>query len=98
MVEIVPRFAGLICHVTAWLVEPDTVAVNCWVCPGASVGTLGYVLHGAVDWRLAAIVGIPELAGVLIGWRIAHALPTKTLKAALVAVLVGIAPYLALHG
>ncbi|GAB3388033.1 TSUP family transporter [Amycolatopsis echigonensis] len=64
----------------------------------ASVGTLGYVVHGAVDWRLAAIVGIPELAGVLIGWRIAHALPTKTLKAALVAVLVGIAPYLALHG
>ncbi|WP_037357875.1 sulfite exporter TauE/SafE family protein [Amycolatopsis orientalis] len=64
----------------------------------ASVGTLGYVLHGAVDWPLAAIVGIPELAGVLIGWRIAHALPAKTLKAALVAVLVGIAPYLALHG
>ncbi|WP_370938464.1 sulfite exporter TauE/SafE family protein [Amycolatopsis sp. cg13] len=64
----------------------------------ASVGTLGYVLHGAVDWRLAAIVGIPELAGVLIGWRIAHALPTKTLKAALIAVLVGIAPYLAFHG
>ena len=64
----------------------------------ASVGTVGYVLSGAVDWRLAAIVGIPELAGVLLGWRIAHALPTKTLKRVLVVVLVGIAPYLAFHG
>ncbi|WP_033289638.1 sulfite exporter TauE/SafE family protein [Amycolatopsis jejuensis] len=62
----------------------------------AGAGTIGYL--GDIDWQLAAIVGIPELAGVLLGWRIAHALPTRTLKAVLVAVLVGIAPYLALHG
>ncbi|POX36192.1 hypothetical protein C3486_34900 [Streptomyces sp. Ru73] len=64
----------------------------------ATAGTLGYVAHGAVDWPLAALVGVPELAGVLIGWRIARALPSRTLKAGLVVVLFALAPYLALYG
>ncbi|MFJ9083108.1 sulfite exporter TauE/SafE family protein [Streptomyces sp. NPDC102384] len=63
----------------------------------ASVGTVAYVLHGSVDWRLAALVGIPELVGVLIGWRIAHALPARRLKYAMVAFLLVSAPFLALH-
>jgi uncharacterized protein len=63
----------------------------------AGVGTVGYVAAGAVDWPLAALVGAPELAGVLLGWRIAHALPTRRLKVTLVVVLLGLAPYLALH-
>lgn len=64
----------------------------------AAVGSLGYLAHGAIDWPLAALVGIPELAGVLLGWKIARALPTRGLKYALIATLVAIAPYLALHG
>lgn len=64
----------------------------------AGVGTLGYVAHGAVDWPLAVLVGVPELAGVLIGWAVARALPTRTLKIALVVTLLALAPYLALHG
>lgn len=64
----------------------------------AGVGTLGYLAHGAVDWPLAALVGVPELAGVLVGWAIARALPTRALKVALVASLFALAPYLALHG
>ncbi|MGV9618648.1 sulfite exporter TauE/SafE family protein [Streptomyces tendae] len=64
----------------------------------AGVGTLGYVAQGAVDWPLAVLVGVPELAGVLLGWRIAHALPARQLKFALVATLFALAPYLALHG
>lgn len=64
----------------------------------ASLGTVGYVVHGSVDWALAALVGIPELAGVLIGWKIAHAVPVRKLKFALAAVLLALAPYLALHG
>ncbi|MGW4428108.1 sulfite exporter TauE/SafE family protein [Streptomyces tendae] len=64
----------------------------------AGVGTLGYVAQGAVDWPLAMLVGVPELAGVLLGWRIAHALPARQLKFALVATLFALAPYLALHG
>ncbi|PSK98822.1 hypothetical protein CLV63_10446 [Murinocardiopsis flavida] len=64
----------------------------------AGVGTLGYLAHGTIDWPLAALVGIPELAGVLLGWRIAHALPTRGLKYALIISLFALAPYLALHG
>ena len=64
----------------------------------ASVGTLGYLVNGAIDWPLAAVVGIPELAGVLLGWKIAHSLPTRKLKAVLVVTLFALAPYLALHG
>lgn len=63
----------------------------------ASMGTAGYLLHGSIDWPLAALVGIPELAGVLIGWRIAHAVPARQLKYALVGTLLALAPYLALH-
>lgn len=63
----------------------------------ASVGTAGYALHGAIDWRLAALVGVPELAGVLAGWRIAHAVPARRLTFALAATLLLLAPYLALH-
>ncbi|MFJ8820830.1 sulfite exporter TauE/SafE family protein [Streptomyces sp. NPDC102467] len=63
----------------------------------AGVGTVAYVAHGDVVWGLAAVVGIPELAGVLIGWRIARALPARRLKFALVAFLLALAPFLALH-
>ncbi|WP_218004685.1 sulfite exporter TauE/SafE family protein [Microtetraspora niveoalba] len=64
----------------------------------AAVGTLGYLAHDAVDWPLAALVGVPELAGVLIGWKIAHALPARGLKYGLIVALLALAPYLALHG
>ncbi|MFI9604930.1 sulfite exporter TauE/SafE family protein [Streptomyces sp. NPDC052043] len=64
----------------------------------AGVGTLGYLAHGTIDWPLAAVVGIPELAGVLLGWKIARSLPTHRLKNALVVTLLVLGPYLALHG
>ncbi|MFI6350665.1 sulfite exporter TauE/SafE family protein [Streptomyces sp. NPDC050560] len=64
----------------------------------AATGTVGYVVHGAVDWPLAALVGVPELAGVLLGWKIARALPTSSLRRALVITLFALAPYLALRG
>lgn len=64
----------------------------------AGVGTLGYLAHAAIDWPLAVLIGVPELAGVLLGWKIAHALPTRKLKNALIVTLLVLAPYLALHG
>lgn len=64
----------------------------------ATAGSIGYLAHDAINWPLAALVGIPELAGVLIGWKIAHALPTRTLRYALIISLLAVAPYLALHG
>jgi uncharacterized membrane protein YfcA len=63
----------------------------------ATVGTIGYAVHGSVDWGLVAVIGIPELAGVLLGWRIARALPTPTLRWVLIVVLLALAPYLALR-
>ncbi|QKW36361.1 sulfite exporter TauE/SafE family protein [Actinomadura sp. NAK00032] len=64
----------------------------------AGIGTAGYLAAGAVDWRLAALMGVPELAGVLAGWMIARAVPAAALKAALVVCLLVLAPYVALHG
>jgi uncharacterized protein len=63
----------------------------------AVVGTVGYALHGSIDWPLALIVGLPEVAGVAIGWKIAHALPSRSLTVLLVVTLLALAPYLALH-
>ncbi|MFJ8394957.1 sulfite exporter TauE/SafE family protein [Streptomyces sp. NPDC094144] len=63
----------------------------------ASVGTLGYVQHGSIDWTLAAVVGVPELVGVLVGWRIARSVPARRLKYAMAAMLLALAPYLAFH-
>lgn len=63
----------------------------------ASVGTVGYLAQGTIDWPLAALVGVPELCGVLIGWKLARTLPTHRLKQALVVALIALAPYLALH-
>lgn len=64
----------------------------------AGVGSLGYLAHHAIDWPLAGLVGLPELCGVLIGAAIARRLHERTLKRFLIAVLFGLAPYLALHG
>lgn len=64
----------------------------------AGVGTIGYQLHGSVDWALALVVGVPELVGVLVGWKIAQVVPARRLKFALAAILLALAPYLALHG
>src|SRR5690625_1050578 len=61
----------------------------------ATVGSVGYLAQGAISWPLAALIGIPELCGVLVGWRIAHALPTRALTFALVIALFAVAPYLA---
>lgn len=63
----------------------------------ATVGTIGYLTHGAIDWQLAAVVGIPELVGVVLGWKIAHALPTRSLRYALIVSLFTLGPYLAWH-
>ncbi|WP_053206637.1 sulfite exporter TauE/SafE family protein [Jiangella muralis] len=61
----------------------------------ATTGTLGYLASDAIDWPLAAIVGIPELGGVLLGWKIARTLPTRHLTTTLVVSLLVLAPFIA---
>lgn len=58
----------------------------------ATTGTLAYLGQGAISWPLAMLVGIPQLAGVVIGWRIAHALPRRPLTYALALTLVALGP------
>lgn len=60
----------------------------------AGVGTLGYVLRGDVSWALAALIGVPALAGVVAGWRLAHALPADRLRQVLAGVLILVGAYL----
>jgi uncharacterized protein len=64
----------------------------------AAVGTIAYAAQDAISWPLALLVGVPELAGVVIGWRVAHALPTHRLRYGLAAALVALGPYLVLRG
>ncbi|GAA2793220.1 sulfite exporter TauE/SafE family protein [Saccharopolyspora taberi] len=64
----------------------------------STVGTAGYLVRGAVDWRLALLVGVPELCGVVLGWKLARAVPARRLTCALIVSLLALAPYLALHG
>ncbi|HYZ82067.1 MAG TPA: TSUP family transporter, partial [Solirubrobacteraceae bacterium] len=63
----------------------------------AGVGTVGYALRGAIAWPLVLVMGIPLLAGALIGWRIARAIPAGRLRSVLAAVLIATGAYLILH-
>lgn len=59
--------------------------------------TANYLLLGAVVLPLALYTGGAYLLGTLVGWRIAHRIEAARLKAALGAVLVGLAPLLYLR-
>ena len=43
-------------------------------------------MRGAIAWPLVLVVGVPLLAGALVGWRIAHAVPTERLRSLLAVV------------
>jgi uncharacterized membrane protein YfcA len=62
----------------------------------AGSGAIGYAAQGAIDWPLAIAVAIPQMAGVVIGWTIARAVPARALALCLAFVLIALAPYLAL--
>lgn len=62
----------------------------------AAGATAGYVAQGAVSWSLVVLVGVPELVGVVAGWRVAHHTDPTRLKRGLAAVLVVLGPYLVL--
>jgi uncharacterized protein len=58
----------------------------------ASSGSVGNFLHGFIDFRLALLIVIPLLYGVIAGVEVAHRMPTGHLKhaAAVLCLLVGI--------
>jgi uncharacterized protein len=63
----------------------------------ATVGTIGYVARGQISWPLAASLVVPQMIGVVIGWRIARRVPTARLMGVLAVVLIALAPYLVLR-
>jgi uncharacterized membrane protein YfcA len=63
----------------------------------AGVGTIGYAIRGAIAWPLVIVVGVPLLAGALVGWRLAHAVPTERLRSLLAIVLIAAGAYLIAH-
>ncbi|SEB67445.1 hypothetical protein SAMN04489806_1471 [Paramicrobacterium humi] len=62
----------------------------------AAVGSLGYLASGSIDLGLAALVGLPELLGVVLGWIVARHVSSRVLAFVLAAVLLATAPYIAL--
>lgn len=62
----------------------------------ATFATIGYLLQDNVLFPLVAVIGLPLLAGVVVGWKVAHVVNPAKLKVTLGIVLVGIGPYIAL--
>ena len=60
----------------------------------AGSATSGYLLRGTVEPGLLAAVAIPLLAGIGVGWRIAHRVESARLRSLLAVLLVGSGGYL----
>ena len=58
--------------------------------------TVGYVTQGAVSWSLALAIGVPELAGVIVGWRVAQVVDSERLTRLLAVLMVVLGPYIVL--
>ena len=58
--------------------------------PVAAFATIGYFLYGRVDFTLGAVLGLVAVAGVVMGARIAHAVPARTLRLVVALALVGV--------
>lgn len=77
---------------------PALAAAQAQSVVGSGLGTIGYAVQGAIDWPLAVFIALPQMLGVVAGWKIAHAVPARVLAYALASALIGLAPYLALGG
>lgn len=62
----------------------------------AAFATFGYVVRDAISWPLAVAIGVPELVGVVIGWRAAQAVDAELLTRILAVIMLLLGPYLAL--
>lgn len=61
----------------------------------ASTGAAAYLSAGVISWPIVVLTGVPQLVGVVIGWKIAHALPRRALTFALGGTLIALAPVIA---
>jgi len=77
---------------------PALAAAQAQSVVGSGLGTIGYAAQGAIDWPMAVFIAVPQMLGVVVGWKVAHAVPARGLAFALAFALIGLAPYLALGG
>ena len=64
----------------------------------SGMATAGYALHGAIDWGLAVLVGVPLLIGTVAGWVVAQRIQPARLKTGLALVLIVLGLYLTAGG
>ncbi len=57
--------------------------------PISPFATLGHLLHGSIDWQLAAPIAVGLSIGVLIGARIAHKISTLAMQRTVAVALLG---------
>jgi uncharacterized membrane protein YfcA len=60
----------------------------------AGFATAGYLAQGAVSLPFVVLVGVPQVAGVVAGWHVAHRIEPSRLKVTLGGVLVAVSGYL----
>jgi uncharacterized membrane protein YfcA len=60
----------------------------------AAFATVGYVARDAVSWPLAVAIGVPELIGVVLGWRVAQSVDAERLTRVLAALMLVLGAYL----
>ncbi len=60
----------------------------------AAFATVGYLAQDAMSLPYVLLVGVPQVAGVVAGWFVAHRVDPSRLKVALGAALVGVGGYL----
>ncbi|MFC7165735.1 TSUP family transporter [Halospeciosus flavus] len=63
----------------------------------AAFATVGYVARDAVSWPLAVAIGVPELVGVVVGWKVAQSVDAERLTRVLAVLLLVLGPYIALR-
>jgi len=62
----------------------------------SGTATVAYFLDGSVSIPLVLLIGIPELFGIIIGWKVGQVIDPTRLKLALTIVLVFLGVYIAL--
>ncbi|SMO44259.1 sulfite exporter TauE/SafE family protein [Gracilimonas mengyeensis] len=62
------------------------------------MATVGYMIHGAVDWYLALFLTIPLLIGTISGWYLAQRIKASKLQVSLALVLIALGIYLMTGG
>jgi uncharacterized membrane protein YfcA len=91
-IVMVPLLIGLLAYDAHSATATSLAAIIFTSALGAAV----YAWRGHLEWREALLVGLPAVAGLLVGLQIKERLSSRALTLAFAVVLVGVAVKLAL--